>query len=314
MRYLQLSYLGTMRRMEPHRIPRQLLTSWLPIARPRGRRSVSYTDTITKALKFVGTTVQEWKFLASDEYWWSNFISVSAVERAAALAEWANAAPTVANVAQRMIRSQQAVVFGARTTPLSNRRREHLLTGGLLREVKVNRFLNPSTVVDLRAVDSRNCRDPVVEVQRRECASPESVNAQMIEDVGWDDREESTTGVRLSQSGIFYWRGEEEKRSPAIWRSWMKETDKRIHDPLIYTSRTHGPSEPAPYNPICPITVVRYNPVDDRSGAPNRQLFRHASSSVPPPTLLLSPRPDQPPRTPSPTLDPTTMISRYVND
>jgi hypothetical protein len=69
--------------------------------------------------------------------------------------------------------------------------------------------------------------------------------------------------VRLSQNGVFYWRREMESRNPHHRYSWtyLDPTDP-ISMARTFTSRTLGPSTPAPINlPHLP-THGTYRPLD----------------------------------------------------
>ena len=121
------------------------------------------------------------------------------------------------------------------------------MTGGLLKQPKVDQHKDLTTVVDLRRIDSRNCHNSASTTVRYGSHSPESAYAQMKLDAGFDDRSESTASVRLSQSGIFYYRGEMELQNPSNWFSWMKETDEIVRDLEIFTSSSSGPSKPPPH-------------------------------------------------------------------
>ena len=93
-------------------------------------------------------------------------------------------------------------------TPLSRRRMEHMATGGLVRRLKRNQYDNPNPVADLRNVDERSCFK--LPKRRLKSTSPESMSTQPKLDCGFGDWRRSTTSVRLSQCGIFYFRSEVE--------------------------------------------------------------------------------------------------------
>ena len=62
-------------------------------------------------------------------------------------------------------------------TPLSRRRIEFIITGGLVRPLKCNQYDDPTPVTDLRTVDDRNCFK--LPKQTLESSSPESISVQL---------------------------------------------------------------------------------------------------------------------------------------
>ena len=81
MEYLQLSWLGHVRRMDYTDLPRRFLTAWLPYKRGVGRPISDFGTTIVRALGTRGIDEREWPRLATDEEWWRNFISITDEER-----------------------------------------------------------------------------------------------------------------------------------------------------------------------------------------------------------------------------------------
>ena len=69
MRYLQLFWLGAIRRMDADRLPRKLLTSRLPLKRGAGRPISDFSDIILKALASAGIEEGERFMLVADEFW-----------------------------------------------------------------------------------------------------------------------------------------------------------------------------------------------------------------------------------------------------
>ena len=153
---------------------------------------------------------------------------------------------------------------------------EHLIAGGLVRKLKRNQFDDPTPVIDLRHIDDRNCFE--LPKQRVKSSSPESLSAQLKMDCGYDERRRSTTAVRLSQCGIFFYRAEVEKQNPDTWFSWMKEDDERHRPKEEYAVLSTGPSLCPPFNPPHPPIVAKFKPKNER--AVNKRLFSSSSSSV----------------------------------
>ena len=138
-------------------------------------------------------------------------------------------------------------------TPLSRRRMEHLIAGGLVRKLKRNQFDDPTPVIDLRHIDDRNCFE--LPKKRVRSSSPESMSSQLKIDCGYDERRRSSTAVRLNQCGIFFYRAEVEKENPDAWFSWMKEDDERHRPKEEYAVISTGPSLRPPFNPPHPPIV-----------------------------------------------------------
>ena len=319
MRFLQLSWCGHVSRMNTDCLPRKFLTAWLPNSRRVGRTELNHVDTLLKGLASVGIPEEHWVRLASDEFWWSNFISIPNEEREAAN-EMLRQALNVQGPVNRGGWSYSDSFFPGFGTPLTNRKNEHMVTGGLLRERKVDRFANPTPAVDLRRVDSRNCFDPESKVIRYGSMSPESSSAQLVLEAGFDDRVQSTVGVRLSQNGVFYYRGEVERQFPNTWWSWMRASDEKSFGLPAYTSQSSGPSSAPPVNPVHFPTEIKFAPVNDRRGAARARLQMSSAAaaippppSTPPPLHLSNDRPNQPPPTPDPN-DFDGDYRRFCND
>ena len=191
--------------MSTDRLPRKFLTSWIPLPRGVGRPVSDYTDTILKALESVGIGEDVWFHLAKDEFWWRNFIATTDEERKELLSAFRRGM-NIAGPSDAAGNFDLTTSIEMPDTPLSRRRMEHLIAGGLVRKLKRNQFDDPTPVIDLRHIDERNCFE--LPKQRVKSSSPESLSAQLKMDCGYDERRRSTTAVRLSQCGIFYYRAE----------------------------------------------------------------------------------------------------------
>ena len=66
----QLRWLGHVARMPPQRLPRKLLTCWVPSARPVGRPLMTYAETVRKALCTAGIELGSWYEMAQDRSLW----------------------------------------------------------------------------------------------------------------------------------------------------------------------------------------------------------------------------------------------------
>ena len=179
--------------MDTDRLPRKFLTSWIPLPRGVGRRACDYTGTILKALASVGIGRYEWFHMAKDRFWWRNFISVPDEERKDLFLAFRRAMKKIAGPINATRDFDLTTTIEMPDTPLSRRRMEHMITGGLIRPLKRNQYDDPTPVVDLRTVDERSCFE--LPKQRLESSSPESMSAQSKLDCGFDDRRRSTTAV-----------------------------------------------------------------------------------------------------------------------
>ena len=70
----QLRWLGHVARMKKERYPRKFLTSWVRHRRPRGAPQFTYGRGVTKAMKKVDITKDEWYTLAQDRVAWRSRI------------------------------------------------------------------------------------------------------------------------------------------------------------------------------------------------------------------------------------------------
>ena len=70
----QLRWLGHMRRMSFDRLPRRMLSSWVPSARPSGCPKMTYGRSIRKALKKFNVDAETWPELASDRNAWKEML------------------------------------------------------------------------------------------------------------------------------------------------------------------------------------------------------------------------------------------------
>ena len=71
----QLRWLGHVARMEPQRLPRKMLTSWVPSKRPRGAPNFTYGRGIYKCLRKVGLSKNDWYQKALNRLDWRRIIS-----------------------------------------------------------------------------------------------------------------------------------------------------------------------------------------------------------------------------------------------
>ena len=128
-RYLQLSWIGTIRRLSTDRLPRKFLTSWIPLPRGVGRPVSDYTDTILKALESVGIGEDMWFHLAKDEFWWRNFIATTDEERKELLSAFRRGM-NIAGPSGAAGNFDLSTSIEMPDTPLSRRRMGHLIAGG----------------------------------------------------------------------------------------------------------------------------------------------------------------------------------------
>ena len=66
----QLGWLGHVRRMDFERLPRRMLSSWVPCPRPRGAPPMTYGRSIGGALAEFNIDADEWAGLAADRTAW----------------------------------------------------------------------------------------------------------------------------------------------------------------------------------------------------------------------------------------------------
>ena len=57
-----------------HRVPRKLLSSWIPKKRPVGRPQAAYGHSLIYDLKNAGVSCTSWPYLAADEITWEDII------------------------------------------------------------------------------------------------------------------------------------------------------------------------------------------------------------------------------------------------
>lgn len=71
----RLRWAGQVARMEfDHRIPRKLLSSWIPKKRPVGRPQAAYGHSLIYDLKNAGVPCSSWHYLAADEVTWEDIL------------------------------------------------------------------------------------------------------------------------------------------------------------------------------------------------------------------------------------------------
>ena len=70
MKRRQLRWLGHVRRMPFNRLPRRMLSSWVPSTRPSGAPRMTYGRGIRKALKKFNIDLDSWPELAADRDAW----------------------------------------------------------------------------------------------------------------------------------------------------------------------------------------------------------------------------------------------------
>lgn len=71
----QLRWAGHVARMDLHRLPRRMLSSWMPSKRPVGAPEFTYGRGLYKSLKKAGVDVNVWHEVALDRFTWRNMIS-----------------------------------------------------------------------------------------------------------------------------------------------------------------------------------------------------------------------------------------------
>ena len=72
----QLSWAGTVARMEFSRLPRKMLSSWVYISRPLGAPQFTYARGLQKALAKAGIARDSWHALAQDRAGWRALIGM----------------------------------------------------------------------------------------------------------------------------------------------------------------------------------------------------------------------------------------------
>ena len=85
----QLRWLGHVSRMSFERLPRQMLSSWVPSDRPQGAPRMTYGRTINKALKKFNIDLDTWPQLAADRALWSETLRLGypAIRRSRRIAQ-----------------------------------------------------------------------------------------------------------------------------------------------------------------------------------------------------------------------------------
>ena len=325
MRYLQLNWLGKMRRMEVHRLPRRMLASWLLEHRSTNYPQ-SYWASIKKALRAVEVGESDWKRLSLDEVEWNRVIRRTDGERDKEKMEAVRLASLPPSQYAAAVAHVHGNVDGVnfRGTPASTQRRSWAL-GGQSRTPKKDRWLNPVESVDFRDIDPRNVHPAGVPRIRYTGSDPESIHAEFLRKVGnrppggtdsdfWD-----IYNVRLGKTGIYYWRRQQENRCPTHRYSWMLPMlDKeKGRDPSKYVTRSYRPPPlplydddamaQAPPRALC-ATYPRPLP-------PVRLEFQYPSASSPPPVAnipIFSSSPNPP--SPASQAPPCFVAGRYYND
>ena len=259
MRVLQLTWLGRVRRMPLTRLPRKFLVSWLPCPR-LSNYPQTYSQSVLKALASIGVSEADWPSLAANEREWNRWIRQPPNDRTALNVDLASrSGGGTVSAFNRSIAHISSSVAGLNfaNSPASVRRREWALGGGVATPARENATRDDLSieVPDLRSIDPRNCYDPSLSPSVYPSSSPESINAQLLLDVGVGHR----LDVRLSQCGIFYWRRETEQRNPDHCYSWMRPADD---DDRYFSTSSFRPSTSAPVNPPHRPTYESYRPLN----------------------------------------------------
>ena len=70
-----LQWAGHVMRMDHHRLPRKIITSWVENPRPKGRPQMTYGQCLENNLKKVECSILEWQAKTADWGWWRSFIN-----------------------------------------------------------------------------------------------------------------------------------------------------------------------------------------------------------------------------------------------
>ena len=249
MRYLQLNWLGRVRNVPLDRLPRQLLVSWM--SEPRlCNYNQTYSRTVLKALTSVGIEEADWPALAENEIEWSCYVRQAVGER------------------ERLRREHGLNAFRVlhclrdcrvETNASNLRRIECALCGGVFPAPTVGQCAFPTRVQEARRLNLENCFDPTRDRAQHQSNSPESLNAQMLLNVG----KGGNLKVRNSMSGLHFCREQWLAERPSHRFSWMNPAfdDDYGRDPDSFVSSSNGPSTEAPI-PHChlPTHLVHCTP------------------------------------------------------
>ena len=161
-------------------------------------------------------------------------------------------------------------VVSSKGTPISTRRRDYVLGGGSLAPKQLRgKALHAKAVdqLDFRSYDPRNCLEPGkrrdrMAVSSREISSwtvrdVEAIHAQFFLDVGHGPKD--LREVRMSQSGVCYWRLRQQETRPTHRCSWMNPRDDvyKGRNPATFLTRSSGPSFIDVDNEQHPPTLAR---------------------------------------------------------
>ena len=148
-----------------------------------------------------------------------------------------------------------APAVSSKGTPVSSRRRDYILGGGSITPKQARgKALYAKAVyqLDFRGEDPRNCMEPGKRRDRLSVSSKvmsawtvrdvEAIHAQFFLDVGYGPKD--LRMVRLSQSGVFYWRLRQQEGRPTHRFSWMNPRDDiwKGRNPQLFITRSSGPS------------------------------------------------------------------------
>ena len=75
----QLRWAGHVARMPNNRLPRKMLSCWVPHKRPRGAPQMTYGRSLRKLLRKAEIPVENWHDLAQDRVKWRELITVNAI-------------------------------------------------------------------------------------------------------------------------------------------------------------------------------------------------------------------------------------------
>ena len=77
----QLRWLGHVSRMDWERLPRRMLSAWVPHARPRGAPQLTYGRSVAKAMDVLNLDHARWPELAADRAGWRAMLQSSEAPR-----------------------------------------------------------------------------------------------------------------------------------------------------------------------------------------------------------------------------------------
>jgi hypothetical protein len=128
------------------------------------------------------------------------------------------------------------------------RRLEYVLCGGVFPPPTAGQYEFPTRVQEVHRLDLKNCFDGERERAQYPSDSPESLNAQMLLNVG----KGGNLKVRNSMSGLYFYRLKWLAERPSHRYSWMNPDFDGDYerDPASFISSSTGPSTAAP-TPHC---------------------------------------------------------------